>query len=52
MNNLRDAIINGTFNTFRDGFLANYQPTNEELRLAQKQKWLDARNRNQINKGS
>jgi queuine tRNA-ribosyltransferase len=52
MNNLRDAVINGTFNSFRDGFLANYQPTDEELRLAQKQKWLDARNRNQINKGS
>lgn len=50
MKKIRDAIINGTFNTFRDSFLANYQPTDEELRLAQKQKWLDARNRNQIDK--
>ena len=52
MKKIRDVIINGTFNAFRDSFLANYQPTDEELRLAQKQKWLDARNRNQINKGS
>jgi len=50
MNKIRDVIINGTFNTFRDSFLVNYQPTDEELRLAQKQKWLDARNRNQIDK--
>ena len=50
MKKIRDAIINGTFNTFRDGFLANYQPTDEEVRLAQKQKWLDAKNRNQIDK--
>lgn len=50
MSRIRDAIINGTFNSFRDSFLANYQPTNEELRLAQKQRWLDARNRNRINK--
>lgn len=50
MKKIRDAIINGTFNTFRDSFLANYQPTDEELRLTQKQKWLDARNRNQIDK--
>jgi len=49
MSRIRDAIINGTFNNFRGSFLANYQPTNEELRLTQKQRWLDARNR--INKG-
>lgn len=42
---IRDAVINGNFSAFRDSFLANYQPTDEDLRLAQKQKWLDARNR-------
>ena len=44
MNRIRGAIINGTFNTFRDSFLANYQPTDEEARLAQKQKRLVTRN--------
>jgi len=52
MKKIRDAVINGTFNTFKDSFLANYQPTDEKLRLAQKQKWLDARNRSQIDKGN
>ena len=50
MNKIRDAIINGTFNTFRDSFLTNYQPTDDEVRLAQRQKWLDARNRNELTK--
>ena len=52
MRKIRDAIISSTFNTFRDSFLTNYRPTDENLRLAQKQKWLDARNRSQIDKGS
>ena len=51
MNKIRDAIINGTFNTFMDSFLANYQPTNDELRLAQRQKWLDAQNHRGMTKG-
>lgn len=51
MNRIRDAIINGTFNTFRDDFLTNYRPTDDELRLAQKQKWLDARNHYQVTRG-
>jgi len=45
MTKIRDAIINGVFDSFRDRFLADYRPTDEELRLAQKQKWLDAQNR-------
>ena len=51
MKKIRDTIINGTFNTFSDSFLASYQPTNDEVRLTQKKKWLDARNRNHIIKG-
>jgi len=44
MNKIRDAIINGTFSAFRDSFLANYQPTDDKLRLVQRQKWLHAHN--------
>ena len=44
MNKIRDAILSGSFPAFRDRFIANYRPTDEKLRLAQKQKWLDAWN--------
>jgi len=44
MYKIRSAIINGTFSSFRDNFLANYQPTDEQIRLKQKQKWLKSRN--------
>jgi len=47
MNKIRGAIMDGTFNSFKDNFLANYRPTNEETRLSQKQKWLKSRSRNQ-----
>jgi len=40
MHKIRSAIINGTFSSFRDNFLASYQPTDEQTRLNQKQKWL------------
>ena len=51
MEKIRDAITGGTFNNFRDSFLANYRPTNDEVRLAQKKKWLDAQNRKGISEG-
>lgn len=41
MGKIRDAIITGTFNSFRARFSASYQPTDEKLRIVQKQKWLD-----------
>jgi queuine tRNA-ribosyltransferase len=44
---IRGAILNGTFDTFREGFLACYQPTNEATRLDQKKKWLEARAQNE-----
>jgi len=44
MDKIRNAILNGTFNAFKDNFLATYQPTNEETRLSQKQRWLKSRN--------
>jgi len=47
MHKIRDAILNGTFNSFKDSFLASYQPTDEDVRLNQKQKWLKSRNLSQ-----
>lgn len=44
MNKIRSAIIDGTFVAFKDSFLKNYQPTDEQIRLSQKQKWLKSRN--------
>ena len=43
MQNMREAILDGTFGSFKDEFLSNYQPTDEQARLAQKQKWLKSR---------
>jgi len=37
---IRDNIQEGTFSAFQKGFLAHYQPTDQEIRLNQKQKWL------------
>jgi len=45
MQKLRSAIIDGTFNTFRDEFWANYKTTDEQTRFEQKQKWLRGRGR-------
>jgi queuine tRNA-ribosyltransferase len=39
----RQAILSGRFEAFRDGFLARYRTTDEEVRLTQKRKWLEAR---------
>lgn len=47
MRKIRGAILNGTFNSFKDSFLAGYQPTDEDVRLNQKQKWLKSRNLSQ-----
>ena len=40
---IRSAILDGTFNTFRENFLANYKPTDEQTRFEQKQRWLRGR---------
>ena len=45
MGKIRSAILDGTFSAFRDNFLASYQPTDEQTRVSQKQKWLNRRNR-------
>ncbi len=44
MRDIRNAILNGIFDVFAKDFLANYQPTNEQVRVEQKGKWLRGRN--------
>ena len=46
---IREAILSGTFDAFRDEFLASYQPVDDEVRLIQRRKWLEAQNRKGIN---
>ena len=44
MGKVRSAILEGTFSAFKDDFRASYQPTDEQARFNQKQKWLNSRN--------
>ena len=46
MHKIRAAIQKGTFGSFKDEFLASYLPTDERVRLDQKQKWLKSRDLN------
>ncbi len=43
----RGAILDGTFGSFQEDFLANYRPTDEQVRLDQKQKWLTSKSLDQ-----
>ncbi|MFC1860089.1 tRNA guanosine(34) transglycosylase Tgt [Chloroflexota bacterium] len=43
MGKARSAILDGAFNSFKDNFLAGYKVTDEQLRISQKQKWLESR---------
>lgn len=42
---LRASILNGTYPTFRETFLARYQPASEQVREQQREKWKAARAR-------
>jgi len=44
---IRNAILDGSFSSFKDSFWASYQPTNEQTRLDQKRKWLRSRSSGQ-----
>ena len=44
---IKGAIQNNTFSSFREEFLASYQPTDEQVRLDQKQKWLKSKSLSQ-----
>jgi queuine tRNA-ribosyltransferase len=41
MEQMRQAILEGSFITLKESFLAGYQTTDEETRLIQKQRWLE-----------
>jgi queuine tRNA-ribosyltransferase len=43
MDRICQAILNDSYASFREEFKNTYQPTNEEVRLNQKQKWLNTR---------
>jgi queuine tRNA-ribosyltransferase len=43
MREIREAVLDGSFGTFKDGFLSGYRPTNEQVRQEQKERWLRAR---------
>ena len=40
MEETRGAIVDGRYAAFRDGFLARYRATDEDVRRTQKEKWL------------
>ncbi len=42
MTDTRNAVLDGTFEAFKAGFLSGYRTTDEAVRLNQKQKWLRA----------
>jgi hypothetical protein len=48
MEGIRRSILEDNFPSFRDAFLASYQPTDEEVRTGQKQKWLERRQKSQL----
>ena len=43
MEQMRSAVLSGSFEAFARDFLESYQPADEEARLAQQQKWLASR---------
>ena len=43
MEDVRRAIVEGVFATFRERFLGEYRTTDEEVRRSQKEKWLRRR---------
>jgi queuine tRNA-ribosyltransferase len=40
---VRNSILDGTFDIFRNQFLSTYKTTDEQTRISQKQKWFEAR---------
>ena len=42
MEDIREAILDGSFESFKKDFLSGYQTTDEGVRLEQKQKWIKA----------
>ena len=42
MEEMRDAIVEGSFESYREGFHERFTPPDEKTRRTQKQKWLDS----------
>lgn len=42
MEEMREAILNGTFSEYREEFHRKFVPPNQRTRIEQKQKWLDS----------
>jgi len=45
MEEMRKRILDGSFPSFKESFLANYEPTDEEMRLSQRRKGMESRKR-------
>lgn len=45
MEEMRKRILDGSFPSFKESFLANYEPTDEEVRLSQRRKGIESRKR-------
>ena len=45
---IREAILSGSFSSFKDDFLSHYQPADAEVRSIQRKKWLAAQNRKRL----
>lgn len=45
MRRVRQAILDDAFEAFKNSFLAGYQTVDEEVRLSQKKRWLEGRNK-------
>ena len=45
---IRNSILNGFFDVFREEFLTYYKTTDEQTRISQKQKWLEARQKDTL----
>jgi len=43
MEQIRRSILDDSFDSFKEAFLQNYQPTDAETRAEQKRKWLESR---------
>jgi queuine tRNA-ribosyltransferase len=43
MEDMRAAILEGRFESFRRGFVDRYRPTDEATRMSQKESWMKAR---------
>ena len=47
MERIRVSIIDGSFRSFKEGFVAGYKVTDQSIRQSQKQKWVEAQRNKQ-----